>query len=291
VTDLVLAGGITAQAAFAAARAAFREARLDTPELDARVLLAHVLAVPPASWLLQRERSLTDGEAAAFEGLIARRLAREPVARLVGHREFWGLHLALGPHTLVPRPDTETLVEAALEASARDAALRILDLGTGSGAILLALLTERPQAIGLGLDLSEDTLKVARANAVTLGLDGRAGFVRADWTAPILSEAVDIVVSNPPYISSSDIDGLEPEVRDHEPRAALDGGPDGLAAYRALLPQAHRVLRRKALLALEIGETQAADVSQLAATQGFSVLGPARRDLAGHERVILAVRE
>jgi release factor glutamine methyltransferase len=290
VTERELVGGMTADAAFRAVRDAFRAAGLDTPELDARVLLGFVLAIPPASWILHRDRPLTTAEASTLVPLVDRRLAREPVARLVGRREFWGLDLELAAATLVPRADTETLVAAALEQIAPTAVARVVDLGTGTGAILLALLSERPGAVGIGIDIAEAALRAAKTNADTLGLSHRCRFVRADWAAPIAAGSVDVLVSNPPYIETAEIDRLEPEVRDHDPVVALDGGADGLDAYRAILPQAERVLRPGGTLALEIGETQGCCVPALVARHRFALAGEVRRDLGGNDRVVLAVR-
>ena len=213
----------------------FRDAGLDTPDLDARILVGHALALDHAALAAQAERRLTDGETDAIAALAQRRLDGEPVARIVGTKEFWGLPLALNADTLVPRPETETVVEAALAAlsGARGRALRIADLDTGSGALLLALLSELPAARGVGTDISVAALSCARANAAALGLAGRASFVACDHGAALggaaLGGGFDLIVANPPYVASGDIAALAPEVRDFDPRAALDGGADGLA--------------------------------------------------------------
>jgi release factor glutamine methyltransferase len=205
-------------------------------------------------------------------------------------KEFWGLPLTLSPETLVPRPDTETVVEAALDhvraADGIGRPLRIADLGTGSGAILLALLSELPHACGIGTDISEGALHTARANAVALGLDGRAAFVACSYAAA-LSGPLDLIVSNPPYIASTDIAGLAVEVRHHDPLRALDGGPDGLDAYRALIPQAAALLRPGGAVVVEVGLGQAHDVEAMMTKAGLSAdLTPVRRDLAGVSRAV-----
>jgi release factor glutamine methyltransferase len=263
-----------------------RDAGIDTPDLDARVLVGHALALEHAALASQAERRLTDDEARAIAALAKRRLGREPVARIVGAKEFWGLTLALNADTLVPRPETETVVEAALAAlgNARDRARRIADLDTGSGALLLALLSELPAAVGVGTDISATALACARANAEALGLAGRAAFVACDHGAA-LGGGFDLVVANPPYVASSDIAWLAPEVRDFDPRAALDGGADGLAAYRAVARDARRLLAPDGLLVFELGAGQLDAVRSLTVTAG---LAPAacRSDLAGVPRAL-----
>src|SRR5689334_8172181 len=213
----------------------------DEAELDARILLGAVLNLDLTGIIAQASRKLTPAEAALLAQYARRRIAGEPVARILGQKEFWGLPLQLSPATLVPRPDTETVVELALEllraGGNLDRPLRIADLGTGSGAILLALLSELPAALGFGTDISVDALQTATANAARAGLSNRATFISCDYASG-LSGTFDLIVSNPPYIRTADIDGLAREVRNHDPLAALDGGPDGLDAYRALIPQA-----------------------------------------------------
>jgi release factor glutamine methyltransferase len=240
--------------------------------------------------IAQATRQLTTDEADRLDGFARRRLAGEPVARILGSKEFWGLPFKLSAETLVPRPDTETIVEATLEIlRAEDRAqarLRIADLGTGSGAILLALLTELPDATGIGTDLSTAALGTAKTNAQYLGLASRADFIVSDY-ADALSGTFDLIVSNPPYIRSADIAGLAPEVRDHDPHLALDGGRDGLEAYRRIAPQAARLLSPGGLLVLEIGQGQDDDVARLVAAAGLTVMGPAKRDLAGIGRAVL----
>jgi release factor glutamine methyltransferase len=278
----------TLRAAFDWARAELRAAGLDSPELDARVLVAHAAGIAPGEVVLRADMALEPDGEARLAAALARRIAREPVARILGRREFWGLTFELGPATLVPRPETETLVEAAL-AHLRGRGLlaaRIADLGTGTGAILLALLAELPQAFGIAVERDPSAAAAARANAARLGLAGRAVVAVGDWAAGLTPGGFDAVLSNPPYIASDELAGLDPEVAAHDPRAALDGGPDGLAAYRALLPGAIRALAPGGLLALEIGETQADDVAGLVRGAGFEDVALAR-DLAGRPRVVM----
>ena len=217
-----------------AAEARLRAAGVDTPELDARLLAEHALGLTREQLLMNPDAPVAPEAAARLHALVERRAAREPVSRILGERAFWTLELALNPDTLDPRPDTETIVEAALDAlPGRDAPLRILDLGTGTGCILLALLAERPNATGLGIDLSPQAVAAAAANAAPNGLAERARFQTGNW-GDGLAERFDLVVSNPPYIPSGDIASLDPEVREHDPLRALDGGTDGLDAYRAI---------------------------------------------------------
>ena len=265
----------------------FREAGIDTPELDARVLVGHALGLDHESLAAQADRTLTEAEREAVAASMARRLAHEPVARILGVKEFWGLALALNADTLIPRPDTETLVEAALAAVGGDKArpLRIADLGTGSGALLLALLSELPAARGIGTDVSTAALACARSNAAALGLADRASFVACDQGAA-LAGGFDFIVANPPYVASSDIAALQPEVRDFDPRRALDGGSDGLAAYRAIAGDARRLLASDGALVLEIGAGQLEKVTSILARAGLIPAAAPRSDLAGAPRAL-----
>jgi release factor glutamine methyltransferase len=270
--------------------ARFKAAGIDSDALDARLLTGAALNLDLTGVIAQATRQLTTDEADRLDGFARRRLAGEPVARILGSKEFWGLPFKLSAETLVPRPDTETIVEATLEilraGDRSQTRLRIADLGTGSGAILLALLTELPDATGIGTDLSTAALGTAKANAQYLGLASRADFIVSDY-ADALSGTFDLIVSNPPYIRSADIAGLAPEVRDHDPHLALDGGRDGLEAYRRIAPQAARLLSPGGLLVLEIGQGQDDDVARLVAAAGLTVMGPAKRDLAGIGRAVL----
>jgi release factor glutamine methyltransferase len=234
-------------------------------------------------------RLITADQSIRIEDFARRRLAGEPVARILGRKEFWGLPLKLSAATLVPRPDTETVVELTLEmlrASPHpDRRLHIADIGTGSGAILLALLSELPGAFGVGTDISQAALRTASANAVDLGLNDRAVFVACDYAAA-LSHGFDLIVSNPPYIRSAEIAGLATEVRDHDPRAALDGGADGLDAYRALIPEAARLLLPGGALIVEAGHGQSGPIEGLMNAAGLTHERPAKADLAGIRRAV-----
>ncbi len=230
---------------------------------------------------------LTTAEEAELELLVRRRLAREPVAYILGEKEFWSLPFQVGPAVLIPRPESETVVEAALaELSERHAASSILDLGTGSGCLLLALLSELPHATGLGVDVSRAALEIAEANAHRLGLGGRARFEQRTWAAG-LDRPFDLIVSNPPYVSEADRAKLQPEIRDFEPQAALFAGADGLEAYRALAPDGARLLRPGGFLALEIGQGQSEPVARILDQHGL-VVTARHRDLAGIERCLIA---
>jgi len=269
--------------------ARLRTNSIDAAELDARILIGAVLGLDLTGMIAAAERRVTAAEAARLEDAVRRRVAREPVARIIGVREFWGLPLQLSAATLVPRPDTETVVELALEmlqpSANPDRRLRVADIGTGSGAILLALLSELPDAYGVGTDISVAALRTARRNAAQLGLVGRAGFVACDYAAA-LSGNLDLIVSNPPYIRSADIAGLSIEVRDYDPLLALDGGTDGLDAYRALIPQAARLLAPGAALVVEAGRGQSGEIQGLIDAAGLTCERPPKADLAGIRRAV-----
>ena len=281
--------GQTVDAARRMLTARFKSAPIDSAELEARILVGAVLGLDLTGIIAAANRPLTSEQATRLENFARRRLTGEPVARILGSKEFWGLPLKLSAATLVPRPDTETLVELALEmrraAPRADRRWRIADIGTGSGAILLALLSELPDAYGVGTDISEDALQTAHGNAVDLGLAGRAGFVACDYAAA-LSGPFDLIVSNPPYIRSAEIAGLATEVRVHDPRAALDGGADGLDAYRALIPQAARLLAPEGALVVEVGQGQSSDIEGLMTATGLILPVPPKADLAGVRRAV-----
>jgi len=269
--------------------AQFKSAAIDSADLDARLLTGHALGLDLTGLILAARRQLTPGESARIEEFARRRLAGEPVARILGEKEFWGLPLELSSATLVPRPDTETVVELALEllraGGNLDRPLRIADLGTGSGAILLALLSELPAAQGFGTDISEGALRTAGANAARAGLSDRATFVACDY-ANGLTGPFDLIVSNPPYIRSADIAGLAREVRNHDPLAALDGGADGLDAYRVLIPQAAGLLAPRAALVVEAGEGQSAQIQAVVPAAGLTPVIAPKADLAGLPRAV-----
>lgn len=257
--------------------------------LEARLLLAEA-----AGWTLEtivagRDTALDPGVVARVERLAARRLQREPMSHILGWREFWSLRFRVTPDVLTPRPDSETLVEAVLAALPdRQAPLRILDLGVGSGCLLLALLHELPQSGGVGIDRSARALVVARQNARALGLGARTEFRAGDWGEGV-AEVFDVVVSNPPYVPSDDIEALDPEVSEHEPWLALDGGRDGLDCYRRLAGQLGYLVRPGGIVALEVGRGQAPLVARLLGAVGFRTV-TTHNDLAGIARVILARR-
>jgi release factor glutamine methyltransferase len=268
----------------------FSQAGVEDAKVDARALLCHALHIDRARLISDSERILEAREIAAISALAARRLRREPVSRIRGRKEFWSLTLNVTPAVLTPRPETETVVEAALDALGRDGmkmeSLRILDIGTGSGALLLALLSELPSAVGVGTDISEAALEVARANAERNGLAARCNFVACDIAASVQG-AFDLIVSNPPYISRGEIATLEPEVRDYAPAVALDGGNDGLDCYRAIAKDARRLLAPGGRLIVELGAGQEAEVRALFTQAGLQV-SQARADLAGIPRALPA---
>jgi release factor glutamine methyltransferase len=271
--------------AWTSARDRLKAAKLDSPVIDARLLVEAASGATRMDILTDPQRLLTDEQAGMLEAYVGRREQREPVGRILGRQGFWKIMLKVTPDVLSPRSDTETVVDVALKAFEERQAFSVLDLGVGSGAILLAILAERPAARGLGVDRSEEALAVARENAANLGLAGRAAFLRGDWAAGLEPGSFDLVVSNPPYIPSADREGLEPEVRDHEPRMALDGGPDGLDAYRELAPQILAMLKPQGPFAVEIGHDQSQAVEALFREAG-AVDVRTVQDLAGRDRVV-----
>ena len=289
--------GQTLERARRSLTARFTSAGIDSAELDARLLIGAGLGLDLTGMIIAANRLLSPGESARLEDFVRRRLGGEPVARILSTKEFWGLPLKLSAETLVPRPDTETVVELALEMLRanpaansprnlpRNRSWRIADLGTGSGAILLALLRELPDARGFGTDISAAALQMAQANAADLGLADRATFIACDYAAG-LSGPFDLVVSNPPYVRSADIAGLAAEVRDHDPHRALDGGVDGFDAYRALIPQAARLLGPGGALVVESGQGQSGQIEDLMTAAGLTAESAPRADLAGIPRAV-----
>ncbi|MGY4628814.1 peptide chain release factor N(5)-glutamine methyltransferase [Bradyrhizobium sp. USDA 4486] len=271
--------------------ARLQAAGIEEPGLDARLLVGAAVELDLTAMVTQAARGLTQDEIARLEAYAQRRLAHEPVARILGTREFWGLPFRLSEATLVPRPDTETVVELALEifrefrGSGRHP--RIADIGTGSGAILLALLHEIPEAFGVGTDVSLTALHTARDNAAALGLSGRAAFVACSYAAA-LQGPFDLIVSNPPYIPSAEIPKLSIEVREHDPHLALDGGNDGYDAYRALIPQAAERLAAGGAVIVEAGQGQARNIETLMGAAALSVDRPPKADLGGVLRAVSA---
>ena len=263
-----------------------RTAGIPSPRREARLLLAHALHVSPDHVVSGDLRPACTEALDRYETAVARRTAREPLAYIVGSREFWSLNFAIAPGILVPRPESETLVEEALRRlPVRDAPLRALDLGTGSGCLLLAFLSEKPRAFGLGVDNSQIAVVTARRNAGSLGLADRAKFIRGDW-ADGISGAFDPIFVNPPYLATSELPLLEPEVARYEPRTALDGGHDGLSAYRRILPSLALCLAPDGIAFLEIGQGQAKAVENLLAEAKLGMDGTVC-DLAGIPRCVV----
>lgn len=279
----------TVDEALAAAAARLTAAGIADPRLDARVLIMAATGLTREKLLIGSTSAINSEMAARLDDYVARRARGEPVARILGHKEFWSLDFEVTADTLVPRPDTETLVEAALAAVPdRNAALNVLDLGTGTGCILLAFLSERPQARGIGIDISAGAAAVATRNAARLGLAARAQFVVADFTADLSALAVQkfhVILSNPPYIAEHDIATLAPDVARYEPHAALSGGTDGLVAYRALASRLVALLAPGGQAFLEIGQGQAEDVAAIMTRAGLR-LRARHADLAGITRVL-----
>jgi release factor glutamine methyltransferase len=266
----------------------FRAAGIEDADADARVLAGHALHLDRARLISQSDRVLEAREISAISGLAARRLKREPVSRILGRKEFWSLALAITPDVLVPRPETETVVEGALDFVVRNGLrmekLRILDIGTGSGALLVALLNELPNATGIGTDISRAALEAAQINLAQFGFESRSSLIACDMAAGVEGQ-FDLVVSNPPYIARGEIASLSPEVRDYDPMMALDGGDDGLTAYRSISADAKRILAQGGRLFVEMGAGQEPAVRELFTNAGL-VVGIARNDLAGTPRVL-----
>ena len=288
-TDAVLARPATIAETRRAVAARFLAAGFDSPDLDARILVGHALGLDHAALAVAGPHSLAVHDEKTIAVLADRRLAGEPVARIIGRKEFWSLPLHVNAATLVPRPETETVVEAALAAidarGSRTRALRIADLGTGTGAIVLALLSELPNAFGVGTDISPQALATARHNAHRLTLT-QASFVACDMAAA-LNGPFDLIVSNPPYIPSGDIAALAVEVRDFDPSQALDGGTDGLDYYRTIAAAVPALLAPGGVLVVELGIGQAEPVAALFAAAGLAP-SPPRNDLNGVPRALVA---
>lgn len=265
------------------------DANIDTHALDARLLVEHVLRLDRVVLLSQPERELNAEEIQKIESVITRRAAHEPVARIIGEREFWSLPFGLNEATLEPRPDSETLVEVALKHLRRKTAPYILDLGTGTGCLLLSILHELPTATGVGIDVAPRAIEQAQRNTERLGLSSQVNFKLGNWLDGI-TETFDAIVSNPPYIPSGDISALMPEVRDHDPMRALDGGDDGLAAYRHLIPQLQQFLKPEGFVIFEVGINQAEAVAGLCHTSGLIDVS-VHKDLGGIDRCVTARRQ
>ena len=278
-------GAPTLLTVWKAAQARLKEGRIDSPAIDARLLLEAAAGASRLDILTDPYRAVSDDQRRAYDAMIERRLRREPVSRILGRKGFWKIMLNVTPDVLSPRPDTETIMDVALLAFAPHERFNVIDLGTGSGAILLALLTERTAATGVGTDISSEALAVARENAANLDLNARATFLRTEWAAGFADHSFDLVVSNPPYIPTDHIAGLDPEVREHDPHLALDGGPDGLQAYRDLAPEVRRILKPGGTFAVEIGWDQGPQVKALFEEAGFADVRVVK-DLANRDRVV-----
>ena len=275
--------------AWQGARRRLEAAGLAGPVIDARLLVEAAADATRADIVTDPHRPLTAEQEATLEGYLARREHREPVSHILGRKGFWKIMLGVTPDVLTPRPDTETVVEWVLRDFPEHAPWRVLDLGVGSGAIILSILAERPAAKGLGVDVSEEALAVARDNAAHLGLAGRLALLRGDWTEGLEEAGFDLVVSNPPYIASAVLETLEPEVRDHEPRIALEGGDDGLMHYRTLAPEILRVLKPGGRFAVEIGYDQKEAVEALFREAGAANV-QTLRDLGDRDRVVAGTK-
>jgi release factor glutamine methyltransferase len=280
---------LTLVKAWNAAKDRLKDVQIDQPAIDARLLLEVAADVTRTDIITDPYRVLTDAQMATLEDFLSRRAAREPVSHIIGRKGFWKILLQVNKNVLTPRPETEVIVDEVLKAFPEAMPFNMLDLGVGSGTILLAILAERPAAKGLGIDVSEEALAVARENASNLDLAGRVALMRGDWTTGLGDESFDLVVSNPPYIATDVIETLEPEVRDHEPRLALDGGADGLDAYRVLAGEILRVLKPGAMFAVEIGYDQSAAVEALFKAAGAQNVKTIK-DLSTHDRVVTGTK-
>jgi release factor glutamine methyltransferase len=288
-----MAEALTLNQAFVEAACALRQAGIATPELDARLLLCHAAGLTHEAYIARSREALQPATRVHLDAGLARRLKHEPVARIVGEREFYGRKFRVDLHALDPRPDTETLIEAALAHLARrglgDSPLKLLDLGTGTGCILITLLAELPRARGLGTDMSRCALASAAINAERLGVAARAAFVAADWLDAVEGK-FDLILSNPPYLASGELSALADEVAAYDPTPALDGGPDGLDAYRRIAARAGDVLAEDGRLLVEIGAAQGEAVAGIFRAAGLRLDGHegVRQDLAGRPRVVVA---
>ena len=280
---------LTLVKAWNAAKDRLKTVQIDQPAIDARLLLEVAADVTRTDIITDPYRVLTPEQMATLDDFLNRRAAREPVSHIIGRKGFWKILLQVNKNVLTPRPETEVIVDEVLKAFPEAMSFNMLDLGVGSGTILLAVLAERPAAKGLGIDVSEEALAVARENAANLDLAGRVALMRGDWTNGLGDDSFDLVVSNPPYIATHVIETLEPEVRDHEPRLALDGGPDGLDAYRFLAGEILRVLKPGAMFAVEIGYDQSQAVETLFKEAGAQNVRTIK-DLSVNDRVVTGTK-
>ncbi len=269
----------------AEARLGLTNAGLDQAALDARLLLQHATGLGHASIIADPDKAVLDPQAQIFRTHLALRLQHQPISRILGYREFYGRRFAVTRDVLDPRPDTETLIDLSLAKFRTDQAFSFIDLGCGSGAIGITIACERPESRGMCTDSSRLALQVAKANIAALGLGARLSAVQSDWLSGI-SGKYDLIVSNPPYIASGDIAGLSPDVRNHDPHMALDGGQDGLDCYRLIAGRTARHLSHDGAIVVEIGAGQAADVTSIFASHGLA-LRHHRADLSGHTRALM----
>ena len=275
--------------AWQSAKSRLEAAHIAGPVIDARLLVEAAADATRADIVTDPHRALTPEQEARLADYVSRRERREPVSHILGRKGFWKVMLAVNADVLTPRPETEVIVDYVLKQFPEQMPFTILDLGVGSGAIILSILAERPAAKGLATDISDEALAVARENAANLGLASRIAFARGDWTAGLADESFDVVVSNPPYISSEVIETLEPEVKQYDPRLALDGGADGLDAYRTLAPEIMRVLKPGGAFAVEIGYDQKDAVEALFNAAGAGDVWTIK-DLSIHDRVVVGVK-
>jgi release factor glutamine methyltransferase len=281
---------LTLVSAWGAAKARLDAAGVEGPVIDARLLVEAATGASRADILAEPHRALSADQEGLLEDYLVRRSRREPISQILGRKGFWKIILGVTADVLTPRPETECLVETALAAFGPERPFNLLDLGVGSGAVMLAILAERPLAHGTGIDRSEEALAVARDNAAKLDLHARSTLFLGDWASGLPDAEFDLALANPPYVATGEIETLAPEVRNHEPRLALDGGPDGLAAFRALAPQMIRVLKPGGVFAVEIAPSQRAAVERMFIEAGA---GEARtvNDLSGRARVVTGVKK
>jgi release factor glutamine methyltransferase len=280
---------LTLLQAWQSAKTRLEAAGLTGPVIDARLLVEAAADATRADIVTDPYRALTPEQEERLADYLHRRERRQPVSHILGRKGFWKIMLSVTPDVLTPRPDTEVIVDYILKQFPEQMAFQILDLGVGSGAIVLSILAERPNARGLATDISDEALAVARENAANLGLAPQLAFARGNWTEGLADSSFDVVVSNPPYIASEVIETLDPEVKDHEPRLALDGGADGLDAYRHLAPEILRVLKPGGVFAVEIGYDQKDAVEALFNGAGASDVWTIK-DLSTHDRVVVGVK-
>lgn len=277
---------IPAQEALRQAIKSLQVAHVQSASLDARLLLLHVLGISNEQWIASPDISMTSEQSALYDALVVRRAAREPIAHIIGKREFWSMDFKVTNATLDPRADSEAVIEAILQRIPdKSAALSILDLGTGTGCLLLTLLKELPNAKGIGIDLSHEAMAIAQENALTHGLSARVQFQQGNWCDGLYG-AFDIIVSNPPYIPTASIKSLAPEVAQYEPKLALDGGFDGLDCYRKIISALPGILTANGIAAFEVGAGQIQAVAEIAEEKGLQLEGM-RKDMQGIPRCLL----